>query len=120
MAALASSSSSRICGQWGGKRQLPFQAHSRIAKNTHSRIAVRRVTLVAKAEQSKQKVIAVLYKAGKAAENKDLLGCVENELGLREFLEEQVSLACTACEVHDARGVLVRDVYSRVLRRDTS
>ena len=39
---------------------------------------------------SKQKVVAVLYKAGKAAENKDLLGCVENELGLRQFLEEQV------------------------------
>lgn len=45
-----------------------------------------------RAEKSKQKVVAVLYKAGKAAENKDLLGCVENELGLREFLEEQVSL----------------------------
>ncbi len=43
-----------------------------------------------RAEQSKQKIVAVLYKAGKAAENKDLLGCVENELGLREFLEEQV------------------------------
>lgn len=39
---------------------------------------------------SKQKVVAVLYKAGKAAENKELLGCVENELGLRQFLEEQV------------------------------
>ena len=83
MASLASCSYSRICGQWGGKRQLPFQAHSRIA--------ARRVTLVVKAEQSKQKVVAVLYKAGKAAENKDLLGCVENELGLREFLEEQVN-----------------------------
>ena len=49
----------------------------------------RRLAIV-RAEQSKQKVVAVLYKAGKAAENKDLLGCVENELGLREFLEEQV------------------------------
>ena len=28
--------------------------------------------------------------AGKAAENKDLVGCVENELGLREFVEGQV------------------------------
>ncbi|KAL0054924.1 hypothetical protein WJX82_004525 [Trebouxia sp. C0006] len=44
---------------------------------------------IVRAEQSKQKIVAVLYKAGKAAENKDLLGCVENELGLREFLEEQ-------------------------------
>ena len=37
-----------------------------------------------------EKVVAVLYKAGKAAENKDLLGCVENELGLRQFLEDKV------------------------------
>ena len=55
----------------------------------------RRLAIV-RAEQSKQKVVAVLYKAGKAAENKDLLGCVENELGLREFLEEQVGVACLA------------------------
>ena len=48
--------------------------------------------MTVRAEKSKQKVVAVLYKAGKAAENKDLLGCVENELGLREFLEEQVPL----------------------------
>ena len=47
-------------------------------------------SVVVRAEMSKQKVVAVLYKAGKAAENKDLLGCVENELGLRQFLEEQV------------------------------
>lgn len=48
-----------------------------------------------RAEKSKQKVVAVLYKAGKAAENKDLVGCVENELGLREFLEDQVRHAWT-------------------------
>lgn len=48
-------------------------------------------SVVVRAEKSKQKVVAVLYKAGKAAENKDLLGCVENELGLRQFLEEQVA-----------------------------
>ena len=48
--------------------------------------------VLVKAEQKKQKVVAVLYKAGKAAENKDLLGCVENELGLRKFLEDQVAL----------------------------
>eukprot|EP00891_Asterochloris_glomerata_P002127 jgi/Astpho2/2127/Aster-00603 len=39
--------------------------------------------------QQKEKVVAVLYKAGEAAENKDLLGCVENELGLRKFIEDQ-------------------------------
>ena len=87
MAALLNCSSTRICSQWGGKRQLPFQARSRTA--------VRRATLLVRAEKSKQKVVAVLYKAGKAAENKDLLGCVENELGLREFLEDQVRHAST-------------------------
>lgn len=46
--------------------------------------------MLVRAELSKQKVVAVLYKAGEAAKNKDLLGCVENELGLRQFLEEQV------------------------------
>ena len=58
---------------------------------------------VVRAEQSKQKIVAVLYKAGKAAENKDLLGCVENELGLREFLEEQVlpqDCANIRCRAH--------------------
>lgn len=45
--------------------------------------------VLVRAELSKQKVVAVLYKAGEAANNKDLLGCVENELGLRQFLEEQ-------------------------------
>ena len=34
--------------------------------------------------------------AGKAAENKDLLGCVENELGLRKFIEEQVCSSCVS------------------------
>ena len=34
--------------------------------------------------------------AGKAAENKDLLGCVENELGLREFIEGQVRSSCVS------------------------
>ena len=48
-------------------------------------------SVIVRAEMSKQKVVAVLYKAGEAAKNKDLLGCVENELGLREFLEEQVT-----------------------------
>ena len=59
------------------------------ARGTCARRLCNRRVLV-RAEASKQKVVAVLYKAGKAAENKDLLGCVENELGLREFLEEQV------------------------------
>ncbi|KAL3153183.1 formate dehydrogenase (NAD+) [Trebouxia sp. C0009 RCD-2024] len=34
-------------------------------------------------------VLAILYKAGDAAKEKRLLGCVENELGLREWLESQ-------------------------------
>ena len=34
-------------------------------------------------------VLAILYEAKDGAENPDLLSCVENELGLRKFLEEQ-------------------------------
>lgn len=34
-------------------------------------------------------VLAVLYEAKDGADNPDLLSCVENELGLRKFLEEQ-------------------------------
>ena len=33
------------------------------------------------------KVVAVLYPGGKAADNPEVLGCAENALGLREFLE---------------------------------
>lgn len=83
MAALLHCGATRVCGQWS-KHQRPFHSGSLCAHTP------RRVTLVVKAELSKQKVVAVLYKAGKAAENKDLLGCVENELGLRQFLEDQV------------------------------
>eukprot|EP00891_Asterochloris_glomerata_P005003 jgi/Astpho2/5003/Aster-05941 len=42
----------------------------------------------AQAGESKT-VLAVLYKAGDAAKEKRLLGCVENELGLREWLESK-------------------------------
>ncbi len=38
----------------------------------------------------------VILQAGEAAENKDLLGCVENELGLRKFIEDQVRSACVS------------------------
>ena len=64
--------------------QTPFRP------NSTTRPRARRA--VVRAEQSKQKVVAVLYKAGKAAENKDLLGCVQTQLALSEFLEEQVNL----------------------------
>lgn len=60
-----------------------------------------------RAENSKQKVVAVLYKAGKAAENKDLLGCVENELGLRQFLEEQVWHDIQKCRAVDSEPLLL-------------
>eukprot|EP00884_Botryococcus_braunii_P009968 jgi/Botrbrau1/18973/Bobra.0100s0010.1 len=36
-----------------------------------------------------QKVVAVLYRAGDAAKEPKLLGCAENELGLRDFLESR-------------------------------
>lgn len=35
------------------------------------------------------KIVAVLYPGGSAADNPEVLGCAENVLGLREFLEEQ-------------------------------
>lgn len=35
------------------------------------------------------KIVAVLYPGGGAADNPDVLGCAENALGLREFLEGQ-------------------------------
>ncbi|KAK9805010.1 hypothetical protein WJX73_000905 [Symbiochloris irregularis] len=41
------------------------------------------------ADGEKLKVLAVLYRAGSAAEQPRLLGCLENELGLREFLESR-------------------------------
>jgi formate dehydrogenase len=41
------------------------------------------------ANAEKMKVLAVLYRAGDASKNPRLLGCVENELGLRQFLEER-------------------------------
>jgi formate dehydrogenase len=34
------------------------------------------------------KVVAVLYPGGETADNPEVLGCAENALGLREFLEE--------------------------------
>ena len=58
--------------------QIPFRSSLQVRSR-------RRCTVV-----RAEKVVAVLYKAGKAAENKDLLGCVENELGLRQFLEDKV------------------------------
>jgi formate dehydrogenase len=57
--------------------------------STHSRPIRQRASLRVYAALEKQKVVAVLYQAGDAAKNKDLLGCVENELGLRKFLEDQ-------------------------------
>lgn len=89
MAALLQCGSTRVCGQWV-KHQRPFQSGSQPA------YASRHAHLAINAEMSKQKVVAVLYKAGKAAENKDLLGCVENELGLRKFLEDQVKHATSS------------------------
>ncbi|QHS76459.1 formate dehydrogenase (NAD+) [Saccharomyces paradoxus] len=39
---------------------------------------------------SKGKILLVLYEGGKHAEEQEkLLGCIENELGIREFIEEQ-------------------------------
>ena len=39
---------------------------------------------------SKGKVLLVLYEGGKHAEEQEkLLGCIENELGIRNFIEEQ-------------------------------
>lgn len=38
--------------------------------------------------QGKQKILAVLYKAGEYAKNKQFLACAENGLGLRDWLEK--------------------------------
>lgn len=40
-------------------------------------------------KDTRPKVLAVLYKAGEYAKEKRLLGCAENELGLRDFLDEK-------------------------------
>jgi formate dehydrogenase len=53
-----------------------------------SRNAVQLRAYSAAANDSKT-VVAVLYKAGDAAKEPRLLGCLENELGLREFLESR-------------------------------
>jgi len=47
------------------------------------------VRSMATGTSEKLKILAVLYKAGDAAKNPRMLGCVENELGLRQFLEER-------------------------------
>jgi formate dehydrogenase len=39
-------------------------------------------------KQQRLKIVAILYPGGEAAKNNpDLLGCAENALGLRDFLE---------------------------------
>ncbi|CAI6854693.1 ANL_collapsed_G0044210.mRNA.1.CDS.1 [Saccharomyces cerevisiae] len=46
--------------------------------------------IVLKINISKGKVLLVLYEGGKHAEEQEkLLGCIENELGIRNFIEEQ-------------------------------
>ncbi|CAI6855550.1 ANM_collapsed_G0044580.mRNA.1.CDS.1 [Saccharomyces cerevisiae] len=46
--------------------------------------------IILKINISKGKVLLVLYEGGKHAEEQEkLLGCIENELGIRNFIEEQ-------------------------------
>jgi len=48
------------------------------------------VRLFSSKPQGKQKVVCVLYEGGEAGKrNKNILGCVQNELGLRQFVESR-------------------------------
>ncbi|KAK9837356.1 hypothetical protein WJX84_012030, partial [Apatococcus fuscideae] len=58
-----------------------------LSTSRHAR-GQRRLALRVQAGE-KEKVLAILYEAKDGAKNPQLLSCVENELGLREFLEEK-------------------------------
>ncbi|CAL5222900.1 g5329 [Coccomyxa viridis] len=51
--------------------------------------AVRHRAFAAVSNDTPKKILAVLYRGGEAAKNPRLLGCLENELGLRKFLEDR-------------------------------
>ncbi|KAL0027663.1 hypothetical protein WJX79_006438 [Trebouxia sp. C0005] len=72
-------------------RQLSKAAASRALVSQSSAQSLNGLAPFATAAQpaDPKTVLAILYKAGSASEEKRLLGCVENELGLREWLESQ-------------------------------
>ncbi|CAK0786476.1 hypothetical protein CVIRNUC_009689 [Coccomyxa viridis] len=70
---------------------LRFRASAVVAGLLRSQrsAAVQCRTFAAVGDDTPKKILAVLYSGGEAARNPRLLGCLENELGLRKFLEDR-------------------------------
>eukprot|EP00271_Cylindrocystis_brebissonii_P016379 TRINITY_DN39880_c0_g1_i1.p1 TRINITY_DN39880_c0_g1~~TRINITY_DN39880_c0_g1_i1.p1 ORF type:complete len:439 (-),score=84.63 TRINITY_DN39880_c0_g1_i1:23-1339(-) len=68
-------------------RSRRIQAHSQLPKGNISVTSIRKDSNGQSGGQ--KKILACLYKAGKYADNPKFLGCMENALGLKEWLEKK-------------------------------